>query len=75
MGGDGRGDRAGVGDRQHVPRALDPHPRQARQAGTERIADGGDHRRRDPAGDDGDGGNRITWANAPNPYCAGDVAD
>lgn len=24
---------------------------------------------------DGDGGNRITWANASNPYCAGDVAD
>jgi hypothetical protein len=24
---------------------------------------------------DGDGGNRITWVNAPNPYCYGDVAD
>jgi hypothetical protein len=36
-----------------------------------------------PAGDvrqlayllDGDGGNRITWTNQPNPYCSGDVAD
>ena len=24
---------------------------------------------------DGDGGNRITWVNATNPYCSGDVAD
>jgi hypothetical protein len=24
---------------------------------------------------DGDGGNRITWVNAVNPYCSGDVAD
>jgi hypothetical protein len=24
---------------------------------------------------DGDGGNRITWVNAANPYCSGDVAD
>jgi hypothetical protein len=24
---------------------------------------------------DGDGGNRITWANQPNPYYSGDVAD
>lgn len=24
---------------------------------------------------DGDGGNRITWINAANPYCSGDVAD
>ncbi|MBK8135022.1 MAG: hypothetical protein IPK52_04150 [Chloroflexi bacterium] len=24
---------------------------------------------------DGDGGNRITWVNTPNPYCSGDVAD
>ena len=24
---------------------------------------------------DGDGGNRITWANQSNPYCSGDVAD
>jgi hypothetical protein len=24
---------------------------------------------------DGDGGNRITWMNAANPYCSGDVAD
>jgi hypothetical protein len=24
---------------------------------------------------DGDGGNRLTWANAANPYCSGDVAD
>lgn len=24
---------------------------------------------------DGEGGNRITWANAANPYCSGDVAD
>lgn len=24
---------------------------------------------------DGDGGNRITWANHVNPYCSGDVAD
>ncbi|MBZ0291826.1 MAG: hypothetical protein K8L99_04590, partial [Anaerolineae bacterium] len=24
---------------------------------------------------DGDGGNRITWANQSNPYCFGDVAD
>jgi hypothetical protein len=23
---------------------------------------------------DGDGGNRITWVNATNPYCSGDVA-
>jgi hypothetical protein len=24
---------------------------------------------------DGEGGNRITWVNAANPYCSGDVAD
>jgi len=24
---------------------------------------------------DGDGGNRVTWVNAANPYCSGDVAD
>ncbi len=24
---------------------------------------------------DGEGGNRITWMNAANPYCSGDVAD
>jgi hypothetical protein len=24
---------------------------------------------------DGEGGNRITWMNATNPYCSGDVAD
>jgi hypothetical protein len=24
---------------------------------------------------DGDGSNQITWVNAPNPYCSGDVAD
>ncbi len=24
---------------------------------------------------DGEGGNRITWVNAVNPYCSGDVAD
>jgi len=24
---------------------------------------------------DGEGGNRITWINAANPYCSGDVAD
>jgi hypothetical protein len=24
---------------------------------------------------DGDGGNRITWVNAANPYCSGDVTD
>jgi hypothetical protein len=24
---------------------------------------------------DGEGGNRITWLNAANPYCSGDVAD
>jgi len=24
---------------------------------------------------DGEGGNRITWVNANNPYCSGDVAD
>lgn len=24
---------------------------------------------------DGDGGNRITWVNAANPHCSGDVAD
>jgi len=24
---------------------------------------------------DGEGGNRITWVNATNPYCSGDVAD
>ncbi len=24
---------------------------------------------------DGDGGNHITWVNAANPYCSGDVAD
>jgi hypothetical protein len=24
---------------------------------------------------DGDGGNRITWANQSNPYCSGDVVD
>jgi hypothetical protein len=24
---------------------------------------------------DGEGGNRITWINATNPYCSGDVAD
>ena len=24
---------------------------------------------------DGDGGNRITWINAANPYCSGDIAD
>lgn len=24
---------------------------------------------------DGEGSNRITWVNATNPYCSGDVAD
>jgi hypothetical protein len=24
---------------------------------------------------DGEGGNRVTWVNATNPYCSGDVAD